>query len=208
MSIGDQVTSMFLGSQPEENQALKDSQNQLWKLYQQAYNVKPVWNGKAWAMPAGAIQRFNMLLPILQAQMSAAKAGQGTNAAGNDKGILGTLIGKSGGGVGEAVLNKLGGGRGFEGILDKTLNLIKGNGYDFPSSGNTPQGLNALESQPAIDPGVTGAGQWDTGKFTPIDTQDVPDWGNFDPGVAGNDFLSNFSPEDLLATGGEWGLID
>ena len=161
-------------------------------------------------MPPGAVQRFQMLLPILQAQISASRSG----AQGNDKGFLPGILASSGKGIADALGKEMGG---WGGVGSKIKDLFSGSG---PTSDFFPQPTGA-----GITTGPTGAfdtgnlspadfnigqsdpGQWDTGKFTPIEAQEVPDWGGFDPGSA-DDFLSNFNPQDLAATGGDWGWLD
>ena len=148
MSIGSSLSDMFFGpSAPEESQASKDAQAQMWKIYQQAYNVQPQWNAKKgqWEIPPGAVARYQMLLPILQAQVNAARAGQaGQGTGGAGAGLLQGMAGKGISALGEGVFNKLGGGSGVSGIVDKLWNLIGGS----KSEGLTPYGPQGSSQSP------------------------------------------------------------
>jgi len=177
MAIGDYLSNMFLGSaynqgnQPEE---AKKGLQELWKIYQQAYNVKPIWNGKQWVMPSGAVQRFQMLLPLIQAQIQGAYQGQGKGTSGKtDYGILGGALGKLGGGLWEAGGKKLGG-------WDKVLGKV---GDSIKDLWNT--GMDSLNYSTDYDFDPQEAADWDTA-FTPgaldtsgWETADLPtgmDW--------------------------------
>jgi hypothetical protein len=128
MAIGDYLSNMFLGTAYNQNNQPDEAKKglaELWKIYQQAYNVKPIWNGKQWVMPSGAVQRFQMLLPLIQAQISGAYGGQnrGGTQGKNDYGVLGGLVGGGMEKIGQGLMKKVGG---WDGILDKVGNSIKG----------------------------------------------------------------------------------
>jgi hypothetical protein len=205
MAIGDYLSEMFLGnSGGGQSEATTKGTEQLWKLYQQAYNVKPVWDGKKWTIPPGAIQRFQMLLPILQAQIAAGRSGQ---QAGNDKGMLAGLLGSAGKGLAGAVGSKMGG---WEGILNKV-----GGGV----SSLFDKGMDSWNYSPAEPFSQTAgaAGDWDAA-FSPPQMDTLPQEGwdtQFDAGNTGEDWWSNmptdsldfvdaFSPEDYAAAGDWW----
>lgn len=225
MGAGDFLSNLFFGPGEQETPAgVKNAQDEIMRLYQQAYNVKPVWNGKAWVMPQGAMQRYQMLLPILQAQASAAAKGQGANAAGaNSGGVLGGLAGKAVSGLGEEAWRKLGGGSGSAGIVGKLWDLLSGGNpsdgtqygpqgsaqspYDVPPEQEAPVSVAPASMQPNI---LEGEGQQYIGKaggtdnpFYQGEASTPDDWQKYldsfsTPAESGMDIPMDF--------GGEWAL--
>jgi hypothetical protein len=184
MDIGGYFQNMIMGGQGDNENSKKGTQ-ELWKIYQQAYNVKPVWNGKAWVMPPGAIQRFQMLLPLIQAQMNSNK-GQGAGA--NDKGILGPLMTKGISGFGNSLLDKAGG---WGGIVDKIGGGVKGL-WDSAS-----QAISPLTSTPDMD--LSGFNESDISP-TPFDNVEPAaaneDWWSAGPDTTSMDWLDSIPIDD------------
>lgn len=201
MAIGDYLSNMFLGnSSNEPSDASKKGTDELWKLYQQAYNVKPVWDGKKWTIPPGAVQRFQMLLPMLQAQIAAGKSGQ--RQGGDEYGLLGGLLKE-----GTRGLYKEYGG--ITGIGKK----IGGAVSDwFTPASKASGGLDGFTPQesPTFD---MGAQPFDMGSPTfdslPVDNtwgdtfDSSVDWSNFTP-TDSYDLVTAFTPEEYASAGDWW----
>ena len=196
MGMGDYFSNMFLGDSGggEESGDNKRGIQELWRIYQQAYNVKPVWNAKSrqWVMPSGAVQRFQMLLPLINAQIQASKkqGGQG----GNDKGILAPLLTKGISGAGNYLLDK---GGGWGGLMDKALGGVK----DLWNAGS-----DAINYSTDYGYDTQAAQDWDTafsggGGVSPMDTQsfdaNLPTGQDWDIGdLGGIDYSSGW--EDTI----------
>lgn len=193
MAIGDYMSSLFLGnSGSEQTEASKRGTDELWKIYSQAYNIKPVWDGKKWTIPPGAIQRFQMLLPILQAQIAAGKSGQGQQ--GNDKGMLGGFLKSGGEGIFGAIGKKNGG---WGGIMDKVGESIKG--LFGPS----------YSEAPAFDqPTQQAAADWDQAFVPEMTGGDLPSGGlgNDDWGPVGEAYIGEIPVDDYSSyfNEGDW----
>jgi hypothetical protein len=146
--------SMMFGSDGQTDES-KKAAAELWKIYQQAYNVKPIpvktATGIEYRYPQGAIQRFNLLLPMLQAQAK----GTGKPTAG----LLDNLLTTGVTGALKGIGTKNGG---WEGLMSKAWDALKG-GYDSLTGPSTPapsvsgmpqqssQGLDSLFSQGGQD---------------------------------------------------------
>lgn len=192
--LGEYFGSMFLGNSGSDSGAKKGA-DELWKVYQQAAKIKPIWDGKKWVIPPGAIQRFQMLLPLLQAQAAAGRAG--SQAQGNDKGVLGKWLGEAGGGIGKALVDKMGGGKGFSGMLDKVMGLFEGPGYQPTGEYDLSKGSVADFLREDAQP----SGEWDSGKFTeaPAESIDLTGTGGASADLAAFDQFQNGSLDDLIA---------
>ncbi len=208
MAIGDYFSNMFLGDAggQEESGDTKRGIQELWKIYQQAYNVKPVFNAKTrqWVMPSGAVQRFQMLLPLINAQLQASRkqGGQG----GNDKGILAPLLTKGISGAGNWALDKAGG---WGGLMDKALGGVKGlwdagadklnystdYGFDQQAAQDLDNAFSGGGGAPAMDipqtydadigADLSGLSGFDGGDMSWADTQDFQDALDWDSAFGG-----------------------
>ena len=45
MGVGDYLSNMFLGNTGGDSEGTKRGTDELWKVYRQAYNIKPVGTG-------------------------------------------------------------------------------------------------------------------------------------------------------------------
>lgn len=193
MAIGDYLSNMFLGTaynQGQQPEGAQKGMQELWKIYQQAYNVKPIWNGKSWVMPPGAVQRFQMLLPLIQAQIQGAYQGQrgtGQGAEGN-YGLAGYLTQGLGKSLFTAAGKKLGG---WDTVLGKLGDSVKGLWNDASDSINYSDDFSYSPQETA---------DWDTAFSPTVDMNAVdtlPTGQDWDMGDMGDiDYMSGW--EDTI----------
>lgn len=150
----------LLYGQSAEDDNRKRVMQEYWKLYTQAYNVKPIpvktATGIEYRYPQGAVTRFQALLPFLQQQL----AGSRTAAGGKQsKGLLGELTESAAGGLGKWGMNKLSDGKGWSGIFDKLWDSGKkgvgGLGDLFSGPGNAT-GAGSPQSFGDMDTSMSG----------------------------------------------------